>query len=74
MRAIRLKHDVVIPAGTVLYPMDGTVRTFHHDSYEASLGLTRDSYGAFGYSIERGDPAFDVWFESVEDQGEVSDS
>ncbi len=62
---MRLKKDIVIPAGTIFKPADSIRRTYIKDFYEHILGLTKDSYGDLIYSVDPSDPEIKSWFEEV---------
>lgn len=62
-RQIRLKKDIIIPAGTVM--SKAPTKTMRHgdDHFDCVIGLTDDSCGFFNYCL--GDPGLGDWFEEV---------
>lgn len=63
---VRLKKDIIIPAGTVFNDVKGLVVEYGRDNYEHTLGLTKDSHGSLIYGLDRADPALEEWFEDCE--------
>ena len=64
---VRLKKDIVIPAGTILENIGGIKTNYiSHEWYEYLVGLTDDSCGHFRYDVDSGDIALLEYFEVVE--------
>ena len=64
---MRLKRDIVIPAGTILDAAPRRVE-YSADHYDYLIGLTNDTAGVFRYCIDfHDDPSLADWFETVED-------
>ena len=63
---VRLRKDVVIPAGTVFNNVDGLKVEYANGNYEHTLGLTKDSSGSLVYGLDPSDPALEEWFEECE--------
>lgn len=66
MGKVRLKKDIVIPAGTVFEDVRGLRVEYGSNSYEHTLGLTKDSHGTLVYGFDRDDPELWDWFEECE--------
>lgn len=64
-KRIRLKKDIVIPAGTVFRDVRGEKVQYGEGNYEHTLGLTDNSFGTIVYGFDRADPAIWDWFEEV---------
>lgn len=63
---MRLKKDIVIPAGTKFWSADGIRRNYIRDYYGHIFGLTKNSYGDLIYMIDPDDdPELNEWFEEV---------
>ena len=62
---MRLKKDIVIPAGTKFKSADRTRRTYLNGCWEHVFGLTKDSYGDIVYVIDPLDEETNDWFEEV---------
>jgi len=62
--SMRLKKDIVIPAGTIFKEAPLQIQ-YNEDCYAHTLGLTSDSHGDLIYCIERDDKALAEWFEDV---------
>ena len=62
---MKLKKDIVIPAGTVFDSCDGTSVFYDEENYETTIGLTKDSFGTLVYSMEPMDKKLPEWFEEV---------
>ena len=62
-KKIKLKKDIIIPAGTVFLDVTGLVVEHGRDNYEHTLGLTKDSSGSLIYGLDYADPALGEWFE-----------
>ena len=63
---MRLKKDIVIPAGTIFEDCNGQTVHYGEENYETTIGLTQDSFGTLVYSMEPMDKKVDEWFEEVE--------
>ena len=65
---VRLKQDILIPAGTIF---DEAPRRIEMASghVEFILGLTKDSSGKLLYFIDPNDPALREWFEVLDAAG-----
>lgn len=65
---VKLKKDILIPAGTIL---DDAPRTLAmcRGHVEAIIGLTDDSSGTMLYFVDPDDPALDEWFEVLDMKG-----
>lgn len=66
MGRIRLKKDIVIPAGTILEHVNNLKVEYGRDNYEHIFGLTKDSSGSMIYGLDRADSALEEWFEDCE--------
>ena len=66
MGKVRLKKDVVIPAGTVFDNVEGMHVEYGPDNFEHTFGLTKDSVGSLVYGLDFLDPALEEWFEECE--------
>ena len=66
MNTIKLKRDIVIPAGTLLNCVDGVTRSYCSGNYEAIFDLSKDSHGSLVYNFEPLDPALSDWFEEIQ--------
>lgn len=66
MGRLKLKKDIVIPAGTVFEDVRGEVVEYGNDNYEHTLGLTKDTHGTIVYGFDRADPEIWDWFEECE--------
>jgi len=62
-KKIRLKKDIVIPAGTVFDNIDGMEVEYASGNYGHTLGLTENSSGSLVYGLDPFDPALEAWFE-----------
>jgi len=62
---MKLKKDIVIPAGTVFENCDGCSVRYGEENYETIIGLTKDSYGTLVYCMEPMDKKLPEWFEEV---------
>ena len=64
---MRLKKDIVIPAGTMFSGIPKNSNTkYHEDNYETSIGLTRNSFGTLVYCVDRDDAELlKDWFVEV---------
>ena len=66
MGKVRLKKDIVIPAGTVFDNVDESSVEYGEDNYEHTLGLTKDSCGSLVYGVDLSESALKEWFEECE--------
>lgn len=69
-KVVRLKKDVIIPAGTILVTAPIKVeRPENHCAVEAVVGLSRDTAGSFTYYIGTPDDkereGLEEWFEII---------
>ena len=64
---IKLKRDIVIPAGTEFECYDGCVSEYQNGNYGHGFGLTNDSYGELVYGFDEDDPGISEWFEYISD-------
>ena len=68
---VRLKKDILIPAGTVLN--DAPQRVWMCQGHaEHVIGLTKDSAGSLFYFIDPDDVALDEWFEVLDANGSAT--
>ena len=65
---MRLKKDIVIPAGTVFSGIPRNSGTkYLEDNYESTIGLTKNSFGTLVYCVDRDDAELlKEWFVDVE--------
>ena len=63
---MKLKKDIVIPAGTIFNNCDGCSVHYGEENYETIIGLTENSFGTLVYSMEPMDKKVSEWFEEVE--------
>ena len=62
---LKLKKDIVIPAGTMFHNCDGSSVYYDEENYETTIGLTEGSFGNLVYSVEPMDKEINEWFEEV---------
>jgi len=65
-KKVRLKKDIVIPAGTILEAVGGSSVKYGEGNYECTVGLTKDSAGYFVYGLDPAGPELWDWFEECE--------
>lgn len=63
-KKIRLKKDIIIPAGTIMSTAPVKTVRYGDDHFDCTVGLTDDSCGFFNYCVD--DEKLDDWFEEVD--------
>jgi hypothetical protein len=66
MGRVKLKKDIVIPAGTVFEGIDGLTVDYGSGNYDYTFGLTKDTVGSLIYGVDTSDLALGEWFEECE--------
>jgi len=62
---LRLKKDIIIPAGTILSEAPHTTKRAGVYHYQASVGLSKDTCGSFEYYVDPSDSSLVEYFEDV---------
>lgn len=65
-RQIRLKKDIVIPAGTILRRAPTVTQRVDDSYFDCTIGLSPNTYGVFEYSLDTDHEILSEYFEVVE--------